>query len=568
LAAAGTITFNATPGTYVIHVVGTPGSVLGSGLIGISLASSDNTPIAGFSDQLALPSKLLPGVDATTGSFSVPSDGTYQVSLTDFQLPQALTIATLALTENGSASLLAVLNGTNQTTVTLHAGSQYKLFAAAKSAGVGGLYNATVRSTADNSVVFAQTRPMGGVSDLGTMTLTAAGNYTLTVTDLGFPAAVTQVGAVVVQSERVAATVIVAGSQAFSPTFGGSYEAYGVATPASSPGVGSYAVQVTGDSGASVLSTARAVTAADSAKTAFSFDTTAPAAGSYVATLHDFSIPAALTSANFVVAQNGKLLSALLNGSGSVTVSAVAGPLTLLAVAEADPNSGGLFGVNLASPGGTVLFDGAQGVGKNFVLQTVKVTTSGNYDLTTSDVGFPSNFANYTVAATRGTTLLGSASGHGQFTFAATPGDYLISFLAQPANDTHAGTYALNMTYSAPTVSLKASASNVAQSGTVTLTWSSQNADTCTASGGWTGVQTLSGNVSSSALTSNTTFTLTCTGPSGTGTQSASVTVDPPPKSGGGGALDSLILIVLAVVIGLRFGTAKATGTPRRALRS
>src|SRR5262249_34752591 len=133
------------------------------------------------------------------------------------------------------------------------------------------------------------------------------------------------------------------------------------------PGVGSYAVQVVASgSGASVLSTARAVTAVNSTKTAFSFDATAPAAGTYVATLHDFSFPTQLTSASFVVAQNGALLSALLNGSGSVNINAAAGPLTLLAVAQADPTNGGLFGVNLATPGGTVLYDGAQGVGKDF----------------------------------------------------------------------------------------------------------------------------------------------------------------------------------------------------------
>jgi hypothetical protein len=570
LTAAGTMTFNATPGTYTVHVVGTPGSGKGSGSIEVAVTGSAlGTPIK-FSDQLAVPAKLGPGVDLIKQSLSVQSDGTYQVSLTDFQLPQALTLVTLALTDDLSGSLLATLTGTSQTTVTLHAGSQYTLFAIGQNTGVGGLYNVTVRAVSDSSILFGRTRPLGGVSDLGKLTLTAGANYTLTVTDLIFPAAVTQAGAVIAQDDKSAAALTAAGPLPFTPSTGGSYEAYGAATPASPPGVGSYAVQVTTDSGASVLSTARAVTAADSTKTAFSFDTTAPASGTYVATIHDFSFPAQLVSANFVVAQNGTLLSALLNGSGSVNINAAAGPLTLLAVAQADATAGGLFGVNLATPGGTVLYDGAQGVGKDFALQTLTVTTAGNYDLTSSDVGFPENFVNYGVAATQGTTLLGKVNGHGQFTFAAVPGTYLIAVLAQPTTASQAGTYALNVTYSAPTVTLTSSASNVAQGGSTTLTWSSQNADSCTASGGWSGTQNTSGTFTATSLTANTTFTLACTGASGTGTRAVTVTVDPPPKTGGGGGggLDTWILSALAVALGLRLGTATTAGPPRRSLRS
>jgi len=47
------------------------------------------------------------------------------------------------------------------------------------------------------------------------------------------------------------------------------------------------------------------------------------------------------------------------------------------------------------------------------------------------------------------------------------------------------------------------------------LTWSTTNADTCTASGGWSGSRTVSGNERSGALSANTTFTLSCNGPGG-----------------------------------------------------
>jgi hypothetical protein len=77
----------------------------------------------------------------------------------------------------------------------------------------------------------------------------------------------------------------------------------------------------------------------------------------------------------------------------------------------------------------------------------------------------------------------------------------------------------------APTLSLSASPTSVAYNGSTTLSWSSTNATSCTASGGWTGTKATSGSETRSSLTANATFTLACTGAGGSVTQSASVTV-------------------------------------------
>jgi hypothetical protein len=90
----------------------------------------------------------------------------------------------------------------------------------------------------------------------------------------------------------------------------------------------------------------------------------------------------------------------------------------------------------------------------------------------------------------------------------------------------------------APTLSLSASPTSVASGSSSTLTWSSSNATSCTASGGWTGSKATSGSQSSGALTSNTTFTLQCTGAGGSVSRSATVTITtptpppPPPPAG------------------------------------
>ena len=80
-----------------------------------------------------------------------------------------------------------------------------------------------------------------------------------------------------------------------------------------------------------------------------------------------------------------------------------------------------------------------------------------------------------------------------------------------------------------PTVSLAAIPSDVTSGTPSTLTWSSANMTSCTASGAWSGAMATSGNQSTGALTSNITYSLSCTGSNGTASASLTVTVSPPP---------------------------------------
>jgi hypothetical protein len=76
----------------------------------------------------------------------------------------------------------------------------------------------------------------------------------------------------------------------------------------------------------------------------------------------------------------------------------------------------------------------------------------------------------------------------------------------------------------APTATLTANPATIASGASSTLTWSSTNATSCTASGGWTGTEATSGTTSVSP-SSTTTYTLTCTGAGGTAIASALLTV-------------------------------------------
>ncbi len=66
-----------------------------------------------------------------------------------------------------------------------------------------------------------------------------------------------------------------------------------------------------------------------------------------------------------------------------------------------------------------------------------------------------------------------------------------------------------------PLITLTAYPTVVSSGGASTLTWSSTNASSCTASSGWSGTKTTSGMQSTGALSATTAYSLTCTGSGG-----------------------------------------------------
>ena len=82
-----------------------------------------------------------------------------------------------------------------------------------------------------------------------------------------------------------------------------------------------------------------------------------------------------------------------------------------------------------------------------------------------------------------------------------------------------------------PELTLTAADGSVASGSATTLTWSAQNADSCEASGSWTGSRAASGSESTGALTSDAAYTLTCSGPGGSASETVSVTVVAAPPS-------------------------------------
>lgn len=80
-----------------------------------------------------------------------------------------------------------------------------------------------------------------------------------------------------------------------------------------------------------------------------------------------------------------------------------------------------------------------------------------------------------------------------------------------------------------PTVSLDAAPASVAAGSQATLSWTTTNASSCTASGAWSGGKAISGSEDVGPINANSTYTLQCTGPGGTRSDSVTVTLAPEP---------------------------------------
>jgi len=558
LAAPGTLTLSSlATGTYALHVIGMPGNTPGSGPFGIQVSNASMTVIASFQGTLALPSQALPNGEAVLdSSLQVPTSGSYTVTLTDLQLPQPLTTLTLLLIAQGGQTPVAVLpsGGSFTTNVMLTAGVTYDVFAVGKASAAAnaGLFGVTVVRQSDGTLMFGRAVPVGSTMLVGSPTL-MAGNDTFSLTDLKYPAALSQLGAVLTLDGQVEARIPAApGSQPFVAT-AGTYAAFAVATAPSSPGAGTYSVQVLPASGPPLFSAARAVTATGSALSAYSFDTSLPSAGTYTVSLTDFQFPAALNSLSLATVQDGTLLGTPLSSAGNLNINGASGALSLILFAQAAAATSGLFGITVTSGGPNSVFDVTQAVGALFTAEQFSIVTAGRFSVTATDLGFPANFANYDTIVTQGAKQVGSIFGGGTFNFNATPGNYFLNFVAQPSGADQAGTYALSVITAppAPTVSLSADHMQVGSGGTVDLIWSSQNATSCTASGGWSGNEPLSGTLTSPALTSNTTFTLTCTGAGGNAAQSVMITVTAASGGGGGGggSFEVALLMMLSTLL-------------------
>jgi len=114
-----------------------------------------------------------------------------------------------------------------------------------------------------------------------------------------------------------------------------------------------------------------------------------------------------------------------------------------------------------------------------------------------------------------------------------TPGNYTYTLTCTSnTNQVIAQDVTLTVTAAAapPVVTIAANPTSLVLGNSATLTWSSTNATSCTASGAWSGSEAVSGTQSvTPGATGTSSYALTCTGSGGSVTSTATVTVTAPP---------------------------------------
>jgi plastocyanin len=558
-----TVAVPAAAGNYVLHVIGTPAIVSpntqGFGGFGVCVAPASNATSCiaadSYSGNIQTPAVVsTAGTSTLNTNFTSTVAGNYTVTMTDDAFPVALQSGSSAGILLGATPVVVNIPVNTPTPVPLAAGTSYELLVAALADATvqAGLYGIKITDPT-GAVVFNRTLPVGTLPASTIVDNTSAQGLNLVLTDFAYPAALASVGVAITEGSTSLAQLTAPGSLSNFMAPAGSIEIWQYAVAGAQPGV--YSVGLSSSS-AGLFSLTKVVNPAATTGQSYAFAVNLPSAGTYNLVTNDFQFPSSLQSISATVAQNGTVLP---QTSGNFT--AAAGYVVVVVNAVPPQNGNGIFGVTVQTSGSspTIYLDQTQAVGGVFSTNTINLGTSGGYDVTLTDLAFPAMFQNLALVLSRGSQVLGKIYGGGTFSIAGTPGEYVLTFVATPnstgaASTQNYGLYSIRMASSPPTVVFTAGASSVTAGQTVTLTWSSTNATSCTAGGSsaWTGSESTSGTLAV-IVSATATLTLTCTGDGGSAAQSVTVTATPAAsKSGGGGALDWWLLGMLGVWTGVR----------------
>ena len=567
-ATTATLSLPGAVGHYTVRVFGAPDAAFSVGTFGVCVAPESNPSAciqsASLSGNISAQGSVSdPTISTPSIPLTVTADGNYTFTYTDLQFPTALNGAPrLALFQQGVAAPVLTDFPSGQIVNLVRGKYTLLLILQADQTSKAGLFGLTIAGDPGTTPLYDDTLVVGTIAPPVIPNNPAAQPLTLTVTDYAFPAAlpdaralVTFGGATLGTTSSIGGPVSFAAPASTTSTF---IKVWTYAAPGAT--AGTFNVDLSAGAN-NLLSSAFGV--GSSTNQAYAFVTTPLAAGSFRATASDFEFPSTLQSLKFAVAQNGVILQQSAT-AGAVDFTAASGPVVLLVAAQSPANGNGLFGLNVQSTGASpqVVFDKAQGVSPTglFDSQDIVVGTSGDFDVTLSDLKFPAQFQDLALVVSRGGIVLGKIFGGGTFSFSATPGTLQLTFIATPAAQQQYGLYSVKVVTSAPTVTLAATPTSLVAGESTTLNWTTSGADSCIASGGnWTGSKAVNTGSEVVKVDATTTFTLTCTGTGGSTAKTVSITASPKPASsrGGGGSMDLTLLLLLAVLVILNAGSLK-----------
>ena len=407
-------------------------------------------------------------------TFTTTTAGTYQVTLTDLgatQLPTPAPLADVALAVTSGDTIVGTpittagslqFSATANTTYVIHVAGAPGTVAGSGAISIQVTGGCTEVCSWQANLAPPPTNPTANLGVLNdTFTVTTAGQYQITLTDLQLPQALDTLTVAVAApgSAPLQTLTTTSSSTTVSATVtlqAGTYDIFGAGQADSSTNAGLYGVTVApSGGGAPIYGNAIPV----GAVTAVSNAALTPlAAGSYTLNLADLTYPNALTSLGAAITLNGQS-AAQLTATGNKTFTATASDYHLFAFGIASNSGQGSYALTLQPSTGSPTISIARavvppsgktssGVATYAYSFDATAASAGTYSLSLADFSFPAQFDALSVVAVQNGAVLGSPLVVSSSPESISPAAGPVSLLVFAEPTTSGGLFGLSLTAS------------------------------------------------------------------------------------------------------------------------
>jgi hypothetical protein len=254
LVASGNTTFQAAAGTYEVFGLGVPstsgsGNSSGIGSYALALRSAGGSAVLSVARAVTTPGGTYPS--AYSFDSTLVQGGTYTLSLTDFGAPAQFTSLTAAAVQNGAITGFALPSVGSEKIAAAAAGPVSLLVFATPaqstlaSTAPSGLFGISLTANGAASPLFQTSQGVGVALAMSALTITTAGKYLVTVSDVGWPANFANLAVIVTQGASQVGSISSVGTFAFDAT-AGTYNVNLIAQPGGPDDASTYALTVAG----------------------------------------------------------------------------------------------------------------------------------------------------------------------------------------------------------------------------------------------------------------------------------------------------------------------------------
>jgi len=397
------------------------------GMAALAIAWCASFGVAYAADPLPAEAQLTAASTAaapTQGTFTIASSQDLVITLTDLQIPNALTSAGVVVTQNGAiaASALLAAPATSATASITAASGDYTIyvFGVPNAASSVGTFTACVAPKANPSSCIQSASLSGNITARSTandptistlstsFVVNTADTFTFNYGDLNFPAALKTAPSLALfqGSTTIQAPVAAGSSIALAP---GRYQLLGIAQADPTTKSGLYGVTIVGAIAGStpLIDATVAVGLTPPASTFIN-----PTAQTATVKVTDYAFPGALAGASALLTLGGTPVGTASAAGGAASLMVPAGTVTVWTYGSIGATPG-TFSVDVAA-GLTDLFTTAQGVGpvgSAYAYAFVTpVLAAGTYQAASADLQFPAQLSGVSLAVVQNGVILQQSS--------------------------------------------------------------------------------------------------------------------------------------------------------------